>query len=248
MAGRSMRASVQPLWRKRAPSSISSALEIAVGEVAHHFDGGAAIDAAAIEMSHFAGATIRIVAGGALRVLEALLFTLDDHAADPGDLGILSEIADGGGNKIRVELHTAVHQADVVSAAVLIAELSAGSARAVLNAVHAYDLDWIIFGDRDGTVGRGAVREHDFAVDSIESGKRAFNRGGDIALFIQSLDDDADGRARSCGHGWTCDAWFAAAGAASTGEIWLKPSAAATPGSNSSLVSLPTRPKPPLPR
>jgi hypothetical protein len=75
---------------------------------------------------------------------------------------------------------------------VLIAELRAGAAGAILDVAHLHDLDRIVPRDLDGAVGRRAVRQDDLAADFVDRDQRTLDCGRDVSFLVQRLDHDAD--------------------------------------------------------
>src|SRR5262249_44593202 len=75
---------------------------------------------------------------------------------------------------------------------VLIAELCADAPGAVGDVVQLYDPDRIAPRDLDRPIARPAVRQNHLAIDGRERRERALDRGRDVALLVEGLDDDAD--------------------------------------------------------
>src|SRR4051812_29575361 len=97
------------------------------------------------------------------------------HAADAGDVRVIVEEPDCLSEKIRAHPHVAIDQAEIASPAVLISELRTGAAGSVFDPRHAHDLDPIALRYLAGPVGRGAIGQDDFAIDALESRKRALD-------------------------------------------------------------------------
>ena len=192
-----MRASLQPSARRRtASSSLLAAVQVTVAQIARGLDRGAPVHAAAIQPGHFAGKTIQIHGARPLDVFEIPGLAFDNHPADAGEIRMIFQECDGGAEKLLMQQHVAVDQTNIVAGAVLVAELHACAAGSVGDVGETDDLDRIIRGDRNGSVGRGAVGQNDLAAHSFERGDCAFDRGRDMALLVERLDDDADV--------WTC--------------------------------------------
>src|SRR6202011_2681570 len=95
-------------------------------------------------------------------------------------------------------------------------ELGARPAGPILGPVQPDDHDRVAARYLDRAVGRAAVGQDDLAVDFAERGDRALDCGCDVLLFVQRLDDDADGRLLLRQH---CTESVAAARRCATGPI-----------------------------
>src|SRR5205085_8040585 len=115
-----------------------------------------------------------------------------DHAADAGDIGMSVEERNGGSKKVPTHLHVAVDEPDISPLAVLETELSGGSAGAVLHPRQADDLDRILAGDFECSLGRRTVRNDDLRDNSFGRRQCALDRRSDMPLLVERLDDDAD--------------------------------------------------------
>src|SRR5262249_59224359 len=102
-----------------------AAVEWAAGHIADRLDRGGAVDAAAVEPGPRAGPPIRIAALASLLEFQVRDLAVDDEAADAADGGIALQELERVAEKVRVEAHIAVDQAEIAAVAVLIAELCA---------------------------------------------------------------------------------------------------------------------------
>src|SRR5205823_4754128 len=100
-----------------------AAVQVTVGQIADRLDRCAPIHAAAIQAGDGTGSAIGIVSLRSLSEFQIGDFAIDVEPADPGRSGIFLEKLDGGGQEAAVQLHVAVHVADILSSAVLKAEL-----------------------------------------------------------------------------------------------------------------------------
>src|SRR6187551_2627334 len=170
-------ASQPPAARSQARPKVEllPAVQISVGQEADRVNCGAPIKPATVEPRDVARAPIRIVASGTLDVFEIVLFALDDDPADSCKRGVRFEALDRSGDEAPIQSLVAIHQADVIARAVLIAKLCADAAASIPGTRERYDPDGIPFCDFDGQIGRQAVGQNDFSPQAIECRHRALD-------------------------------------------------------------------------
>ena len=112
----------------------------------------------------------------------------------PARLGFCFKRPNAGGQERPAQPHVAVHQNNKFAAAVLEAQLRAGTAGSVCGIIKLDDLDRIFFRDRYGAVRGGAVGENNLAADPGERRERALDGSGNVPFLVERLDDDTDSR------------------------------------------------------
>src|SRR4051794_16200029 len=101
---------------------------------------------------------------------------------------------DSGGKITTVEPHVAIEETEISALAVLISKLGACAAGAVLDVAQSDDLDRVSARYLDRPVGRCGISEDNLSVQSFERCERALDRSRNMTLFVERLDDDADGQ------------------------------------------------------
>ena len=129
-------------------------MEVAVGKIADVLDRGAPVEPAAIHAVDRPRPLFRRIAGNAAGEFEIGDRFLLDMAGDAGKGGIFLEESQRGGQKIRIEDHVAVDQAQERMARMLVAELGADAATRQGRRIDPDDGDGKGRGDGEGAVAR----------------------------------------------------------------------------------------------
>src|SRR6266403_2754297 len=165
-------------------------MEIAIRQIIHLPDRIGAVKSAAAKMADVAG-LLRLLLQMTFAILDAQDSRILDYAADACDIVFGSQVRQGRLDEPGVKLHVAVQQVDELSPRVLETQLRPAAAAAIGGTHELSDGDWKAPGDLHRPVIGKRVGEDDLAAHVGDRAQGAFNRLGDLGLFVQRLDDHA---------------------------------------------------------